>query len=63
MTLLKRKFNYIDESGIVRIGFENFLECNHWGFLSIHLSKEGKSQCTKCANELRFSFGAVRKEK
>ena len=31
-------------------------ECGHRGIPSVHLSKGGESQCTNCANVMRFGL-------
>ena len=31
-------------------------ECKSYGFPSTHTTKEGKSQCTNCANKMRFGI-------
>jgi hypothetical protein len=35
------------------VGVEK-MECGHYGLLSMFVDKNGKSQCTNCANAKRF---------
>ena len=32
------------------------LDCGHRGLLSVHPSKDGKTQCTSCSNRERFGL-------
>ena len=46
------------EPDVAHINDERFpmQECGHRGILSVHLSNEGKGQCTNCANVMRFGL-------
>ena len=47
-------WNYTNDYVKIQISYCN--KCKKYGFLSIYPTKEGKLQCTDCANRMRFEI-------